>query len=190
MNQSRVEALTDGIVAIAATIMVLELSNPPSNDLAGLLSLRHTFLAYVNSFFMIYTVWYLHHDLFYQAKFLSKHAFLINGIWVFMLTLVPFSSAWVGTAPDAFLPEFLYPLNLLLWSMAFHWLDHQIRKDNPELSEDRANLFHTRIIMYCCYLLCMILAYIKPVWSIYLICTSSVVLFIPVFVIGNKRHFW
>ena len=67
MNKSRVEAITDGIVAIAATIMVLELGIPSANDWSGLLEIRHTFLAYVISFKMIYIVWAMHHDLFKKA---------------------------------------------------------------------------------------------------------------------------
>lgn len=186
MNKSRVEAVSDGIIAIAATIMVLELGMPPSNDWAGLMTLRHTFFAYLNSFFMIYNVWYLHHHLFSQTKKLSKRAFLINGAWVFLLTLVPFTTAWVGNAPDAFLPEFLYPLNLMVWSLALHLLDHQIQKDNSELVRSGDDILSARLVMYGCYLLCMLLAFVKPILSIYLIGSSSLVLFIQNFVFGSK----
>jgi len=54
MNRARVEQLTDGIIAIAATIMVLELKIPDAGDRSGLMELRHIFLACVISFFMIY----------------------------------------------------------------------------------------------------------------------------------------
>ena len=188
MNKARVEALTDGIIAIAATIMVLQLGVPRSDNWAGLMTLRHTFLAYLNSFFLIYNVWYLHHDLFHHAKVLSKPAFLINGLWVFILTLVPFTTAWVGNSPDALLPELLYPLNLLFWSMSFHWLDHQMRKDNPGLAQNRDNMLPARVFMYVCYLLCMLLAFVKPILSIYLIGSSTVAVFIRIFFFESKKR--
>ena len=186
MNKARVEAITDGIIAIAATIMVLELGIPSVNDWSGLLEIRHTFLAYVNSFIMIYIVWSMHHDLFKKAEVISKRTFLVNGVWIFMLTLVPFTTAWVGSAPDATVPEFLYALNLLLWSAAFQWLDYQICKDNPGISKDSSVTLSTRALMYGGYVLCMILAFVKPILSIYLIGILTVVMFVWVFVKGKR----
>ena len=181
MSKSRLEAITDGIIAIAATIMVLELAIPPTNDLAGLKVIGHTFLAYIISFFMIYIVWSMHHDLFREAEVISKRTFMVNGIWIFILTLVPFTTEWVGTTPYAFLPEFFYALNLLLWNAAFHWLDHQMRKDNPDMSEGDSGNKVTRMVLYIVYILCIILASIKPEWSIYVIGLTTVFIFFLVF---------
>ena len=186
MNKTRVEAITDGIVAIAATIMVLELGIPSTNDLSGLMELRLTFLAYLISFFMIYIVWSTHHDLFKRAEVISRRAFLVNGVWIFMLTLVPFTTAWVGSTPDAFLPEFLYPLNLLLWSAAFQWLDHQIRLDNPDIGRDASSRFPLRAVLYGGFILGMALAFVKPVLSIYVIGILILICFVFTFV-SSKR---
>ena len=93
--------------------MVLELGVPSNNDWGDLLELRHTFLAYVISLIMIYIVWSMHHDLFEKAEVITRQTFLINGVWIFMLTLVPLTTKWVGAAPEAALPEF-FPQNLLL----------------------------------------------------------------------------
>lgn len=187
MNKSRVEAITDGIIAIAATIMVLEMGVPSANDWSGLLEIRHTFLAYVISFFMIYIVWSMHHDLFQKAAVITRRTFMVNGVWIFMLTLVPFTTAWVGSAPDAFLPELLYPMNLLLWSAAFQWLDYQIRRDNPGVPRDSSTRFSARAILYGTYILCVILTFIKPILSIYVIGGSTVVMFVWIFVKGRSR---
>ena len=188
MNKSRVEAITDGIIAIAATIMVLELGIPETSDLAGLLGLRHTFLAYVISFFMIYIVWAMHHDLFKKAEVITRRTFMVNGVWIFALTLVPFTTAWVGKAPDATWPEFLYSLNLLMWSVAFQWLDYQIRKDNPGAERDNTTRVPMRLFMYGLYVLCMILAFVKPALSINLIGISTVLLFFWTFVKVKKKR--
>ena len=188
MNKSRVEAITDGIIAIAATIMVLELGIPSSNDLAGLLELRLTFLAYVISFFMIYIVWSMHHDLFKKAEVISKRTFMVNGVWIFMLTLVPFTTAWVGSAPEALLPELLYPLNLLLWSGAFQWLVHRVWADNPGAERDASVRTPIRALMYGGYVLAMALAFVKPVLSIYVVGVLMLACFVYTFVSNKKAN--
>ena len=186
MKKSRVEALTDGIIAIAATIMVLELKLPSANNWSGLWELRHTFLAYANSFLMIYLVWATHHDLFKNAEVISKRAYLINGLWIFLLTLVPFTSVWVGTAPDASLPELIYPLNLLLWTASLEWLSWQIRKDNPSLAANGSKKIPIKATMFSGYIVCIILTFIKPVLSIYLIGLSTAAMFLLGF-FGDKK---
>ena len=187
MNKSRVEAITDGIVAIAATIMVLELAIPSINDWPGILEIRHTFFAYLVSFFMIYIVWSMHHDLFEKAEVISRRAFMINGIWIFFLTLVPFTTSWVGTAPDAVVPEFLYPLNLLLWSGAFQWLDYQILKDNPGVDKDLSVSFSFRFFMYGTYVVCIILAFIRPVFNRYLLMLATLIMIIWTFLKKKEK---
>ncbi|MBR1866630.1 MAG: DUF1211 domain-containing protein, partial [Lachnospiraceae bacterium] len=136
MNKGRLEAFTDAIVAIAATIMVLELHTPVSNDWQGIVGEWPTFFAYVISFLMIYVVWYSHHNLFGKAENITPRTYLLNGLWSFFLTLVPFSTGWVGSSPDAVMPEFFYALNLLLWSVAVHLLDRQILRENPDATRD------------------------------------------------------
>ena len=187
MKVSRVEAITDGIIAIAATIMVLEMGVPSTNDWRGLLEVRHTFLTYLISFLMIYIVWSMHHDLFQQAKTMSRRTFLVNGIWTFFLTLVPFTTAWVGSAPEAFLPEFIYPLCLLLWSASFQWLEYQMRKDNPGLKRIKSLKLSGRLMMYGSSILCMGLACIMPILSINVIGGFTVIMFLWAFFDGGTR---
>lgn len=186
MNKGRLEAFTDAIVAIAATIMVLELKTPITNDWAGLSETWTTFLAYIISFLMIYVVWYSHHNLFKKAENITPRTYLINGLWIFFLTLVPFTTGWVGSAPDAAMPEFVYPLNLLLWSGAFHLLDRQILKDNPEAEKDSSTRLFDRVFMYGGYVLCMVLAFIYPPLSLYIIGAVSIVMIVRIFTAENS----
>ena len=72
MNKNRLEAFSDAIIAIAATIMVLELHIPKLNNLSGLWEEWPVFLAYFISFTLIYAVWYNHHNLFKKANYISK----------------------------------------------------------------------------------------------------------------------
>ncbi len=188
MNKGRVEAITDGIVAIAATIMVLELAVPKENTWAGLVSVLPTIIAYVISFFMIYAVWYMHHNLFEKAQVISPRTYLINGFWIFALTFVPFTTAWVGAAPNETVPEFLYGFNMLVWSMLFQWLDYQIRKDNPNVARDKSNEMSNRIILYGTFILCMIFAFIVPVVSMALVGANAIVVMYRLFIRKDRKE--
>ena len=116
----------------------------------------------------------MHHDVFEKAKVITRQAFFINGAWIFMLTLVPFTTKWAGTAPKAVVPEFLYPMNMLLLSASFQWLDHRITKDNPGTKRHNTTSSGLRIVMYAVYVVCMVLAFIKPVISIYVLGISAI----------------
>ena len=150
MNKGRLEAFTDAIIAIAATIMVLELKIPKTPDFKGLLTDAPIFLAYVNSFLMIYIAWYMHHDLFKHAKNIKARTFLINGIWVLTVTFFPFITAWVGSAPKQAAPEFLYALNLFLCMITFNLLRIQILSDNPEMKKQQKKHWKQLIPVFLC----------------------------------------
>ncbi len=187
MNKSRVAALTDGIIAIAATIMVLELEVPKEYSWSALVDVFPTFVAYLISFFMIYVVWYMHHNLFEKAEVFSRRAYMINGFWIFALTLVPFTTAWVGSSPNERVPEFLYALNMLIWSMLFQWLDHQIQKDNPGVEIDESNVMSNRVILYGTFIACMIISFIFPAVSMGLVGVNAVFIMFRLFVRRERK---
>ena len=175
LNKERLIAFTDAIIAIAATIMVLELAVPVVDSWRGLAAEWPTFLAYLISYIMIYLVWYSHHNLFEKATVVSTRTFLINGLWLFFLTLVPFTVA-----------EFLYLLDLFLWSAGFHLLDWQIRKDNPDAARDSSTRLLDRLVLYGGFLLCMVLAFFVPRASLYLIGVVSAVMIVRMILANPK----
>lgn len=187
MNKERLVAFTDAIAAIAATIMVLELGVPAKNDWSGLWGERNIILAYIVSYMMIYLVWYMHHNLFQKAETVSARTFLVNGIWLFFLTLVPFTTAWVGNAHNAMVPSVVYILNMLLWALCFQWLDYQIRKDNPEAEKDSSNSFFDRTILYGGFFLCLVLAFVWRPGVVPLVGLISLVMLIRVFVTSGRK---
>ena len=163
INKERLAAFTDAIAAIAATIMVLELAVPDGVRGADLVTRWPTFLAYINSFFMIYLVWYNHHNLFEKAKIIDQKVFLANGLWLFMLTLVPFTTGWVGEHPNDTLPELLYALVILLWTITFQILDVFILKVNKDAQPDPSNGLLSRGVIYGCLIVGCIMAFILPI---------------------------
>lgn len=153
MNKARLEAFTDAIIAIAATIMALELKVPAQPTFQGLLSEWQLLLAYVISFIFIYVVWFSHHNIFKKAKNITARTFIYNGIWLFLLTLVPFTTCWVGINVNATFPEFLYVLVMLLWSIMFEVIDRQIIRDNPDVPKDPTNGHNYQLALYGGFLL-------------------------------------
>ena len=186
MNKERLVAFTDAIVAIAATIMVLELGVPAMKNWQGFWEERVVFLAYIVSYMMIYLVWFMHHNLFQKAEIITTRTFLINGVWLFFLTLVPFVTAWIGKAPDATPPAVLYTVDMLCWSACFQWLDYQIRKDNPGTDRDSSTRLADRLIMYIGYALCLALAFVLPKMVLPVIGIISIIMIIRV-MFADKR---
>lgn len=166
MNKERLIAFTDAVVAIAATIMVLELHVPKTNDISGLLQEWPTFFAYIISFVLIYLVWFNHHNIFEKAKKITVPIFIYNGIWLFFLSLVPFTTNWVGEAPNERLPQMLYILNFFLWSLMFQVMDNQIVRDNQDTKLDISNSLSYRLQLYGSYAITLIICFFSPIWAL------------------------
>lgn len=162
MNKNRLEAFTDAVIAIAATIMVLELRPPQNVTLQGLSADWPTLIAYIFSFWLIYVVWFSHHNIFNKAKLISTRTFMFNGIWLFMLTLVPATTAWVGEHADQTLPEVCYLTVLLLWSVAFQLMDQSILRDNPGIPRDRTTRASARWWLYGGTVAGIAIAFVRP----------------------------
>ena len=175
IDKDRLIAFTDAVIAIAATIMVLELVNPHVPTLEGLATQWPTFLAYLNSFAMIYLVWFKHNNLFHKFENVSMRVFYMNGAWLFFLTLVPFATGWIGEFPFAPIPESSYALILLLWTLSFELLDRQIIKENPYLERDYYHKPKFRMFEYIGFIIAMIMALIVPIHCLTIIFLISVV---------------
>lgn len=187
MNKGRLEAFTDAIIAIAATIMVLELHVPKVNTFNGLIEEWPTFLAYIVSFSFIYVVWYSHQSLFNKAKVVSMRTYALNGVWLFILSLIPFSTRWIGEAPNAAFPEFFYALNLFLWSLLFQIMDRQILRDNPGAKGDLSNSFSYRALLYGGYVLAMVCSFFSPILCLIVLTLTSILLTVRLFIVVKKN---
>jgi uncharacterized membrane protein len=117
MSKGRLEAFSDGVMAIILTIMVLELHVPEGADWAALRGLAPTFLSYVLSFVFIGIYWNNHHHLWQAAKQVNGAVLWANLHLLFWLSLVPFVTGWMGENEFAPLPVALY--GLVLWISGF-----------------------------------------------------------------------
>ena len=116
MSKGRLEAFSDGVLAIIITIMVLELKPPHGPDLYELWMLAPVFFSYVLSFVYVGIYWNNHHHLLHASEHVSGGILWANLHVLFWLSLVPFSTAWMGEQHFAALPVALYGLVLLFFS--------------------------------------------------------------------------
>lgn len=128
MGRSRLEAFSDGVLAIIITIMVLELRAPHSADLGALRPLLPGFLSYLLSFIYLAIYWNNHHHMLQSVEHVSGGMLWANLHLLFWLSLVPFVTAWMGENHFASAPTALYGVVLLLAAIAYLTLQRTIIK--------------------------------------------------------------
>jgi uncharacterized membrane protein len=118
MGKGRLEAFSDGVIAIIITIMVLELKVPHGADFAALRPLIPVFLSYVLSFVFLAIYWNNHHHLLQTARQVNGRILWANVHLLFWLSLIPFVTAWMGENHFAALPVALYGVVMLFSALA------------------------------------------------------------------------
>ena len=126
MEKNRLEAFSDGVLAIIITIMVLELKVPHGSDFRALEPLLPVFLSYVLSFLYVGIYWNNHHHMFQTTKHVSGGILWANLHLLFWLSLFPFSTAWIGENHLASTPTAAYGFVLLMAAIAYYVLQHLI----------------------------------------------------------------
>jgi uncharacterized membrane protein len=126
MSKGRLEAFSDGVIAILITIMVLELKVPSGSDWAAIQPLVPVFLTYVLSFVFIGIYWNNHHHMLHATGRINGRILWANLHLLFWLSLVPFTTGWMGTNHFAPLPTAVYGVVLLLAAVAYGILERQI----------------------------------------------------------------
>jgi uncharacterized membrane protein len=126
VRTSRLEAFSDGVLAIIITIMVLELDVPEEPTLHALGDSATGFLTYALSFVYVGIYWNNHHHMFQVVEAISGTVLWANLHLLFWLSLLPFSTAWMDETGFARTPTIVYGVNLLLAALAYYALEHAI----------------------------------------------------------------
>jgi TMEM175 potassium channel family protein len=126
MGKGRLEAFSDGVLAIIITIMVLELKVPHGDDIAALKPLVPVFLSYLLSFVYIGIYWNNHHHLLHATQNVSGSILWANLHLLFWLSLIPFATGWMGENHFAPAPTALYGVSLLMAAIAYWVLQRAI----------------------------------------------------------------
>jgi uncharacterized membrane protein len=119
LNKGRLEAFSDGVLAIVITIMVLEMKAPHGTDLASLRPVLPAFLSYVLSFVYVGIYWNNHHHFLQAARHVSGSVLWANLHLLFWLSLFPFATAWMGENHFEAVPVALYGFVLLMAGLAW-----------------------------------------------------------------------
>ena len=134
MGKTRLEAFSDGVLAIIITIMVLELKVPHATDLSALADLLPVFLSYVLSFIYIGIYWNNHHHLLHTVSTVNGGLLWANLHLLFWLSLFPFATGWMGENHFAPVPSALYGLVLLMAAIAYWLLQRSIMRSQGQNS--------------------------------------------------------
>jgi TMEM175 potassium channel family protein len=163
MTTGRMEAFSDGVIAIIITIMVLELRPPHETSLAGLRPLLPVLGSYVMSFIFLGIYWSNHHHLLHATQHVDGRALWANLHLLFWLSLVPFTTAWMGENNFSQWPVALYGMVLLLAAIAYTILVWTLlaAQGNELLASALGSDFKGKISMVI-YAVAIPLAFVRP----------------------------
>ena len=181
MTSGRLEAFSDGVLAIVITIMVLELKVPEGSAFATLKPLIPKFLSYLLSFIYLGIYWNNHHHLFQAVERVNGKVLWANLALLFTLSLIPFTTAWMGENHFTTNPVALYGINLLLCALAFLILEKSaIKHEGRESAIGKALQDRTKeIISVTIYILGIILAMFFPLVAIICYAIVAIIWLIP-----------
>jgi uncharacterized membrane protein len=181
MSKGRLEAFSDGVIAIVITIMVLEMKVPHGADLAAIAPLWPVFVSYVLSFVIVGIYWNNHHHMLHAVKHVTGAVLWSNLHLLFWLSLLPFTTGFMGENHFAPLPVALYGVDLLMCAIAYFILVHMLLA-----SHGRDSDFAKRIgsdwkgkIPLVAYSLAIALAFVVPWVSMAIYVGVAAAWFIP-----------
>lgn len=181
MEKDRLLAFSDGVIAIIITIMVLELRPPHEPTLEALRELGPTFMSYVLSFVYIAIYWNNHHHMLYAAKSVNGAILWANMVLLFCLSLVPFTTAWLGDTEGAMIPTAIYGASLILPAISYFILQTLIvRADGPDSPLARAIGGDWKgKLSPLLYALGIVVAFVQPMMSWLLYVAVAVIWLVP-----------
>jgi len=181
MGKNRLEAFSDGVIAIIITIMVLELKAPHGSDLQALLPIVPVFLSYVLSFTFVGIYWNNHHHMLHAADSVSGAALWANLHLLFWLSLTPFVTAWMDENDFASIPVALYGIILFMSAVAYYVLARILIRDNgPDCALAKAvGRDKKGLLSIVLYVLGVIAALWSPWTAIALYVVVAIIWFIP-----------
>ena len=161
MEKNRLEAFSDGVLAIIITIMILELKQPLGDSYKDLLALAPTIFAYLLSFVFIAIYWVNHHLIFQKAELINVKILWCNIAWLFTMSFIPFATAWVGSYPMSWAPLSIYFADMLLASITFHLMYYLIISESGDKHNFKLNA--RSIISLATYFLAAVLGGFSPI---------------------------
>ena len=181
MKTGRLEAFSDGVLAIIITIMVLELKSPHSTNMQGMLERLPIFLSYIMSFIYVGIYWNNHHHLFQVTEKVNGKILWANLHLLFWLSLIPFATTWIAENHFESIPVAFYGFILLMSGIAYTILAKVIADFHGKESR-----IHTLIswslketISFVSYIIGIVLSFFNPHLGIACFVIVAIIWFIP-----------
>ena len=181
MTKGRIEAFSDGVIAIIITIMVLELKVPHGHDLAALQPLLPVFLCYILSFANVGIYWNNHHHLFQAVKHIGGWVLWANLHLLFWLSLMPFATAFMGENDFETIPVAIYAFDLFMCAVSYTLLVFALVGRHGKDSDFAKALGSDRKgkVSLAAYLIAMPMAFVNVWISLALILAIAIMWFVP-----------
>jgi len=190
MSSGRLEAFSDGVIAIIITIMVLDLRAPVGGGAAALLALWPVFLSYLLSFFCIAIYWMNHHRTFQVVKHVGNAIVWFNIALLFFLSLVPFATAYMGENHMTALSVALYCAVLTVCGLAFAGLRVAIARhfgDDAEMQAWNRAAARKNWFAIALYAAGTAIAFLSPTLALILVFANAAIYFLPTFGIPEPQ---
>ena len=181
MTKGRLEAFSDGVIAIIITIMVLEMKVPHGEDLRALVPLAPVFLSYVLSFANIGIFWNNHHHMLHAAKRVDGRVLWANLYFLFWLSLMPFVTGWMGENHFAPVPVAIYGVVQLMSAVGYTILAATLVAANGKDSQIAQALGHDfkAKLSLVAYVAAIVVAYFSSIVSMVLYFAVAIVWLVP-----------
>jgi uncharacterized membrane protein len=189
MGTGRLEAFSDGVIAIIITIMVLELKVPLHADAGTLLAQWPVFLSYALSYLVVAIYWVNHHRLFHVVPRVNSAVLWSNNFLLFCMSLIPFATAYMGENQFRPFPTAVYAALLLACAIAFLLLREIVSRELKEAGrvDPRAQARRKNLISIGLYALSVPAAYLHPAITMVLAFTVAGIYFLPEAFMGDPE---
>lgn len=181
LSPARLEAFSDGVMAIIITITVLNFHIPQGSSWNALSSIWPLFIAYLISFQTVGTYWNNHHHLLQATKHVSADIMWTNLHLLFWLSLIPFATGWLGANHGGSVPTAFYASVLLLCGIAYTFLQWAVvrHSENREQLKREMEKSPKGLVSIVCYVLAVPFSFVNPLISDILIVLVAFIWFIP-----------
>jgi uncharacterized membrane protein len=181
-SKGRLEAFSDGVIAVIITIMVLDLKAPQSAEPAELFRLWPSFLIYFVSYGFVAIYWINHHNLLAEARVVTASLIWVNNALLFSLSLIPFATAYVAATDVAPLPTVVYGALQFACALAYRALAAVIavqRRDEPEFVRRARGRRTQDLIGLAMYAVATVIAALSPLIAIALFVAVALAYVVP-----------
>lgn len=166
MKTSVLQSFTVGVVSIAATIMVLQLTTPESGEFSAFIKEWQTLLAHYISFFLLFILWFFHAKEFSRVEIISPEIALLDGIWLIFLALIPFATGWLERFPNSTAPELVFIVIFTICILLNNLMVDLLKNKHPEANFSKRLVFIKRLPIYVVLVVCMINAFFFPIFNL------------------------